>query len=131
MSGHDEASVAAAFDKLCKAWETNDGAEVASRFTSDGSLINPFGERADGRNAVAAMYVDYFGGMLAGTTSTFQLETVRAIDAGHVLVDGEQKIFGADGAVVLAVHLTALLRQQDGDWRFVDARPYAYAQLPA
>ena len=131
MSGHEETSVAEFFDGLCKAWDTNDGTELASRFTADGSLINPFGERADGCGAVAAMYADYFSGMLAGTTSTFRLETVRTIDRDHVLADGEQLIKAADGAVVLAVHLTSLLRREEGEWRTVDARPYAYAEVPA
>lgn len=130
MSGYDESSVVEFFDGLCKAWETNDGAELAKRFTDDGSLINPFGERADGRAAVSAMYTDYFSGLLAGTTSTFRLETVRAIDTDHVLTDGEQVISGPDGSAVLVVHLTALLRRVDGEWLTVDARPYALAEIP-
>ncbi|HWC36608.1 MAG TPA: SgcJ/EcaC family oxidoreductase [Mycobacteriales bacterium] len=131
MSGFDEASVAEFLDQLCKAWETNDGAELGSLFTGDGSLINPFGQRAEGRSGVAAMYAEYFTGILAGTSTSVTGQAVRPIDDRHALVDVEQTILGADGAVVLAVHLTALLRCEDGQLRFVDARPYAFQDAPA
>jgi uncharacterized protein (TIGR02246 family) len=44
-----ESSVTAFFSKLADTWNTNDGAAFADFFTEDGSLINPFGERAAGR----------------------------------------------------------------------------------
>ena len=47
-------SVTAFFGKVADTWKTNDGAATADFFTEDGSLINPFDERADGRAALAA-----------------------------------------------------------------------------
>jgi uncharacterized protein (TIGR02246 family) len=46
--GAREDSVTTFFGKLAETWKTNDGAAFAGCFTEDGSLINPFGERADG-----------------------------------------------------------------------------------
>ncbi|HVT65727.1 MAG TPA: SgcJ/EcaC family oxidoreductase [Mycobacteriales bacterium] len=126
-----QSDVAVLFDRLCKAWTTNDGAELGALFTDDGTLINPFGQRADGRDEVTAMYGEYFGGLLRGTAATFDIETVRSITDTDALVDGRQPITAPDGAVVLDVHVTALVRRVDGDWRFVDVRPYAFAQPPA
>ena len=117
-------------DRFAAAWKTNDGSSVASWFTEDGSLINPFGQRADGRSAVAAMYSEYFGTILRGTSTTFDATRIRAIDDNHAFADAEQTISGPDGKVVLAVHLGALLRREGDTWRFVDARPYAYATPP-
>jgi uncharacterized protein (TIGR02246 family) len=117
-------------DGFCAAWKANDGATVAGFFVDDGALINPFGQRADGRAAVAAMYSEYFGGMLAGTSTTFDLATVRAVGHDHAFVDGEQTISAPDGSIALVVHVAALLRRDGDGWRFVDSRPYTFATIP-
>lgn len=118
------------FDRMADAWKTNDAAAVASFFTEDGALINPFGERADGRQAIAAMYAKYFGGMLRGTTTAVDLTSVRTVEGNHVFADGKQTVYGADGNVVLALHMATLLRREGTAWRLVDARPYTYATIP-
>ena len=127
MSAHFD-QIKSSLDRFCAAWKTNDGATVAGFFVEDGSLINPFGQRADGRTAVAAMYSEYFGSMLRGTSTTFNLTSVRAVEADHAFADGEQTVHAPDGTVVLAIHLAALLRHDGDAWRFVDARPYAFVQ---
>lgn len=129
MSAHFD-QVKSTFDRFSAAWKTNDGAAVASFFVEDGALINPFGQRADGRTAIAAMYSEYFGGMLRGTSTTINLTSVRAVENNHAFADGEQTIYAPDGKVVLVVHLAALLRRDGGGWRFIDSRPYAFATIP-
>lgn len=118
------------FDRLSADWKANDGAAVAGFFGEDGSLVNPFGERADGRTAIAAMYTDYFEGMLSGTSTTIDLAQVRDVEADHAFVDAEQAIRAPDGSVVLTLHLAALMRRVGDDWQFVDSRPFAYAAGP-
>lgn len=76
------------------------------------------------------MYREYFAGMLAGTTTTITVETVRPVGDSHAFADAEQTITTATGEVLLAVHLAALLRRDGEDRRFVDSRPYAAAPLP-
>lgn len=127
MSAHFD-EIKSTLDRFSAAWKANDGGAVASFFVEDGSLINPFGQRADGRTAVAAMYSEYFGGMLRGTSTTINLASVRAVEKDHAFADGEQTINAPDGNVVLVVHIAALLRRDGDGWRFVDARPYAFAQ---
>jgi len=123
--------IKSAFDRLADVWTTNDGETVASVFTDDGSLINPFGERADGRRAIAEMYSEYFGGLLGGTSTRVELTSVRDLGDDHAFADGQQVITAPDGSVVLSLHIASLLRRDDGGWRLVDARPYAYAAPPA
>ena len=112
------------------AWKANDGAEFAAHFTEDGSLINPFGERADGRAALTAMYSEYFAGMLAGTTTSIESTRLRAIDADHVLADSDQNVYAPTGDVILALHVVNLMQREGDDWRIVDSRPYAFSPVP-
>jgi uncharacterized protein (TIGR02246 family) len=123
--------IKASYDSFCTAWTTNDGTALGNFFVEDGSLINPFGGRADGRAAVSAMYTEYFGGMLNGTSTAFKLANARGVENSHAFADGEQTIYAADGTVVLVIHLAALLRRDGDSWRFVDARPYTFATAPA
>jgi uncharacterized protein (TIGR02246 family) len=113
------------------AWNNNDGATVARFFSEDGSLINPFGQHAVGRAAVATMYTEYFGGMLRGTTTTFNHLSVRGIEVGHAFIDSEQLITASTGEIVLVAHVAALLRRHGDSWLFVDARPYTFPAIPA
>lgn len=117
-------------DAFAAAWKANDSAAVASCFVEDGALINPFGQRADGRAAIAAMYSEYFEGMLRGTSSTFSFANYREVESQHVFVDGGQTISAPDGTVVLTLHVAALLRRERDGWRFVDVRPYTFAPAP-
>lgn len=130
MSAHAD-QIKSTFDRFAAAWKTNDGAAVARFFVNDGTLINPFGQRADGRAAVRAMYSEYFGGMLRGTSTNFSIASIRVVENNHAFADCAQTITGGDGSVVLVVHLAALLRRDDDGWRFVDARPYAFSAMPA
>ena len=129
--GHDGDSAAKFLDRFAETWDTNDGRALGELFVEDGTLINPFGQRADGRAAVATMYTGYFAGMLAGTVTSVRVESVRPVGDNAAFVDAEQTITGADGGIVLVVHLAALLRRDGDDWSFVDSRPYGFATLPA
>ena len=120
-------SIARFLDRFAATWEHHDGQALADAFVEEGTLINPFGQRADGRPAIAGMYNEYFAGFLAGTSTTIRLESVRPVGDDGAFVDSEQTITAADGAIVLVVHLAALLLRDGEDWKFVDSRPYASA----
>ena len=125
-----ETSVSTFFAKLAEAWGANDGRAFAGYFADDGSLINPFGERADGRAALTAMYSEYFAGMLKGTTTSIRLTGLRSIDDGYALADADQAIHAPDGQVMLDLHVVNLLRRDGNDWLLVDSRPYAFSSPP-
>ncbi len=129
--GSPDSSIVAFHDKLAAAWRANDGAAFAAFFTEDGSLINPFGERAGGREGLTAMYSEYFGGMLKGTTTSVSVSQLRPVEPGHGFADAEQTIYAANGDVLMALHVVNLLRRDGDDWRLVDSRPYAFPPPPA
>jgi uncharacterized protein (TIGR02246 family) len=129
--GDAEQSVTAFFGKVSDAWSANDGAAFAELFTADGSLVNPFGERADGRAAVAAMYAEYFAGMLKGTTTSITLTQLRPIESDHAFADADQTICSANGEVLLRLRVVNLLRRDGSDWSLVDSRPYELSSPPA
>jgi uncharacterized protein (TIGR02246 family) len=93
------ATMQASLDRFCAAWKTTDGATLADCYVADGSLITPFGHRADGRSAVAAMYAALLAGPLRGTTTTISLARVRTVGADHAFVDAEQAIIAPEDAV--------------------------------
>jgi uncharacterized protein (TIGR02246 family) len=128
--GPETDSAAKFFDRFAKTWASNDGQALGNFFSVDASLINPFGQRADGREAIAAMYSNYFSGMLAGTSTTLELGTTRPVGDSHVFADAEQTISAGDGTLILAVHLVALLRRDGEQWQLVDVRPYTLTSLP-
>jgi len=129
MGGAD-GDIAAFYAKLTEAWAANDGTAFAALYTEDGSLINPFGERADGRPDLGAMYDKYFSGMLKGTTTSVEVSDVRMVGGAHALVDAEQTVYAGNGDVVLAVHVVNLMVQESGEWQLVDSRPYGYLEPP-
>ena len=129
--GSLDSSIVAFHDKLAAAWSANDGSVFSAFFAEDGSLINPFGERADGREALTAMYSEYFGGMLKGTTTSISVTHLRPVEADHAFADAEQTIYAANGDVLLALHVVNLLRKDGDTWRLVDSRPYAFPPPPA
>ncbi len=129
MSAQDQ--ITSTFERFSAAWQANDGAAAAAFFVDDGSLINPFGERADGRAAIAGMYSQYFGGMLRGSTTSFTLDSVRDIENDHAFADGQQIVTGSDGKVILVVHIASLMRRGGDSWKIVDSRPYTFAARPA
>ena len=123
-------SAAKFLDRFADSWGRGDGRALGDQFTEDGSLINPFGQRADGRTAITAMYGEYFGGMLAGTSSSIEVESIRPVGESAAFVDARQTILGPDGNVVLVVHLTAVLAREGEEWRFTHSRPYTFSPVP-
>ena len=127
----NEDQIRSVVQRFSEAWNRNNGAEVGAFFTEDGCLINPFGERANGRASVGEMYTRYFGGILHGTTTAFSVGTIRMVEQSHAFLDGDQVVHAADGSVLLQVHVSALMRRETDGWRFVDARPHIVATRPA
>lgn len=57
--------------------------------------------------------------MLAGTSTSIEIETVRELGAGVVVVDGTQTLTGP----IPPMHVTAVVRQHDGTAEILECRP--------
>jgi uncharacterized protein (TIGR02246 family) len=129
MSDHID-QIAAMFERFAATWNSNDATALGRFFTPDGVLVNPFGERADGQPAVTAMYMQYFGTVLQGSTTSVRVDHVRGVEGQHAFVDADQTIRGADGRVLFDLRLAALLKRDGSAWRVVDARPHTVTARP-
>ena len=103
----NEAAVEEFFGLFAQARKTNNGAAVSNLLVEDGALIKPFGQGADGRADIGAVYVEYFAGMLRHVDH-LQARKRAPVEADHALPDGEQTISAGRGEVVLVAHLAAL-----------------------
>ena len=128
---HDPA-IQTLLDSTVTHWSHNDSDGLGSLFAPDASLINPFGQRADGRDAVAAMYRSFFavGMLLHRSTTMIDLESVRMSGEDSAFLDATQHLYRPDGDTLLVLHLTALIRRIDGTWYYSDARPYQPVPAP-
>lgn len=127
-------SLEAACRQFNEAFNRHDAQEVASHWAENGSLITPGGERGDGRAGVQRVFQHDADTILAGTSSTFTIAAARPLGPDLCLLDLDHDLRnfkmadGSKGAVRL--HVVILAQRKDGAWRWLDARPYAFATPP-
>jgi uncharacterized protein (TIGR02246 family) len=114
------------FDDVCAAWNAADAVGLAAHYAPTGRLINPFGHVTDGREAIAAGFIGLFRGVLAGTSTTIEINSVRELAPGLVVVDGTQTLTGP----IPPPHVNAVVGQQDGTAEILECRPYAFLPAP-
>lgn len=131
----DRAAVPADLEKRLREFEAafsaHDAEKLGSLFSPDGSLINPMGERADGRDQVAAQFRKSFDGVLKGTKTRLDIKSARLVTPDVALVDVEQQLTGGspppNSPSPRTAHVVALLgKGGGGEWMFLDARPYFF-----
>jgi len=120
------AEFAAAFSKA-------DIRAVGSFFAEDATLINPIGERAQGREVIQRVAQKDLETFLKGSRSEFKLENARFLSDGLVLIDANQSVTGVktqDGKEMppFTFHVVILARKAGDRWMWLDARPYSLMQ---
>lgn len=129
-----EPSLEAAWREFNSAFNRMDPKEVASFWDENGTLVGPTGNRGTGRGGVEKVYADDVNMFLRGTRSTFAIETTRMLGRDLALLDLEHTIEGArlpDGSRgTMRLHIVALAHRRGKDWRWLDARPYAFLPRP-
>jgi ketosteroid isomerase-like protein len=125
-----EVSLTETVEKFNAAFNRADVKEVAAFWDAEGTLIGPAGNRGNGRSGVEKVYADDVNQFLRGTTSKFTIESARMIGRDLALLDMDHSIKGArlpDGTIgTLKLHTVILARRQGTEWRWLDARPYAF-----
>ena len=131
----DEAGVKAAFDRFSQAWAAGDAKARAAVFTSDSSVINPFGKEAWGRAEITKLFEMETDGFAKGTTHTFDNFKMSFVMGTIAFVDCDGTISGIkspSGEAVpdQKVHLFVVAVKRTKDWQFRFARPTIYAPMP-
>lgn len=116
--------------KFTEAFNSLDPQAVAAFFAEDATLINPLGKVAHGRAEIAKVFAEDAGRIFKGATSTFTITGARKIGADTVWLDLEHVAKNAqmpDGKTGDITHHVVMLARKQGDqWKWVEARPYAF-----
>ncbi len=129
-----EPSLSETWKAFGAAFNRHDAHEVAAFWEPDGTLIGPTGNWGIGRSGVEKVYGEDVNTFLRGTRSTFEVQTIRMLGRDLAWLDVEHALDGArmpDGSTgTMRLHLVVLARRSGKEWRWLDARPYAFVPPP-
>ncbi len=115
-------------------WNKHDPKLMASFWTADGDLINPFGRRARGTSEIEKLFTEEQSGPMAGTTYAGNIESIRYFGETVAIIDVAGQISGMKGpdgaaAAPFKHYVTWIAEKKAGKWMAVGAR--AFAAIPA
>lgn len=113
------------------AFGAKDADAVGAMFAPDGAIINPRGDRAEGRDQVTALFRRDFETILKGVKNKLTILNVRMVTPELAFVDIQQELTGGKPMPgrpsPWVAHAAVLLSKQGGgDWMVLDARPYFF-----
>jgi uncharacterized protein (TIGR02246 family) len=128
----DDQPIKDRLDQFQTAWTHNDVGKMTSIWTEDGTLINPMGVVAKGREAMTKLFVDEHAQMFKDTTYTITDIQTQWVTDDVVIADVSAKIsgmHGPDGAAAadLVHHVVWVFVKKDGNWLAAAARPYQFS----
>ncbi len=130
-----EPSLADAWKAFEAAFNRQDVPAVAAFWEPEGTLIGPTGIWGIGRAGVEKVYAHDVTNFLRGTRSTFEVLRIRMLGPDLACMDCDHTIAGArlpDGTTgTMKLHLTLVARRSGDQWRWLDARPYAFLPAPS
>lgn len=131
----DDAAIHHRSDEWSAAWNQHDPKLLASFFTEDGDLINPFGKHASGRQAIEQLFEKEQSGVMAGTTYHGTIENIRYFGKNNAIVDVVGEIDGLKGpdgspAKSFMHHVTWVCEKKHGKWMALAARAFAFIPPP-
>jgi uncharacterized protein (TIGR02246 family) len=134
----EDAAIHKRHDEWVAAWNKHDPNLMASFWTENGDLIDPFGKHAQGRQAVEKLFEgEHTGnGVMVGTTYGGTIENIRYIGRNIAIVDVDAEVSGMKGSDGAAMppfkhHVTWVAEKKDGKWMAVAARPCVPVPPPA
>jgi uncharacterized protein (TIGR02246 family) len=117
------------------AWNRHDFEALANMYSIDGDHIEPDGDHADGRAAVALLLKRQHEGVFEKTHLMLNIADIWFVTREVALVDGGYAISGIqtpDGKEIpeRRGHLTSVLLFEDGKWWIVASRLMVPTELP-
>jgi len=130
----EDAAIHKRHDEWCAAWNKHDAKLMAAFFVPDGDLINPFGHRAQGTEAIEKLFTDEQAGPMAGTTYAGNIENIHYLGKNIAIIDVAGEITGMKGQDGAAAppfkhHVTWIAEKKGGKWLAHGAR--AFVTIPA
>ena len=127
----DDQPIKDRLDQFQTAWTHNDVEKMMSFWADDGTLINPMGVVANGREALKKLFVDEHAQMFKDTTYTITDIKTQWVTEDVVIADVSAKISGMrspDGTAApdFVHHVVWVFVNKDGNWLATAARPYQF-----
>lgn len=131
----DEAAIRALEAAYDAAWNDADLEALVSPFTSDATIVDPFGGVSSGRDEIRRLLSELLEGSGRGSTHAGAILSVHFVSLAVALADGEAVIEGlrdAEGTVMPPlVHRFTDVLIKDGDaWRIAQIRAYVFMDGP-
>jgi len=131
-SAGDEQPIKDRLNEFQNAWNKEDTAAMAALWAEDGTLINPFGVTAQGRDAMIKVFTQEHAGPFKNTKYSVSEMKIQWVTPDVAIVDATANITGvraADGSSApdFPHHVTWVFVKKDGKWMAAAARPYQFA----
>ena len=128
----DEQPIKDRLKEFESAWNKGDTAAMAAVWADDGTLINPVGVFAKGREEMVKVFVQEHAGRFKGSTYENRDVKFQWLSAEVAIVDLTANITGVKGPDGAAApdyphHVTWVFMKKDGKWMAAAARPYQFA----
>jgi uncharacterized protein (TIGR02246 family) len=131
----DEKGVKDRLDAFTKAWNEHDATAMAAVMTEDGTLINPAGVTAKGREEVAKLVGHEHETMFKGSTYAVTDLVIHEVTDDVIVADVTGTITGVkkpDGTAApdFNHHVTWVFVKKPGKWLAAAVRPYQFLAMP-
>lgn len=131
----NERKVRELYQRFNEAWNKHDYEALSNMYAIDGDHIEPDGDHADGRPAVALLLKRQHESVFKNTHLMLNIADIWFVTGEVALVDGGYAISGIrtpDGKEVpeRRGHLTAVVLYEDGKWWIAASRLMVPTELP-
>ena len=131
----DEQPIKDCLNDFQSAWNKDDASGMAMVFVEDGTLINPFGVSAQGRDAMLKVFAKEHSGVFKASKYENREVKIQWITPDVAIADVTANISGVHGSDGAAApdflhHVTWVFVKKDGNWMAAAARPYKFGPEP-
>jgi uncharacterized protein (TIGR02246 family) len=114
-TSHDEAAIAALFDKQAEGWERADSDLFASAFSNEADFINITATALRGREEIARHHAQLWATLYKGATVTQGPRRIRFVRRDMALVENEVTL--RLGEIERRAHALVVAVRNDGEWK--------------
>ncbi len=131
QESQDESGVRGSITFFSEAWNnTHNPKTMASYWTEDADLINPWGKRAKNRQEIEQLFSYEQTGPLKESVIQQNIEKVRFLTPNIAWVDSNIRLTfptpNPENKLPLDHHVVFLVVKRNGKWLIASARPYAF-----